>query len=78
MIFHRKSCKYRLCHWQQNTIEFRDIGDSLRCAEAPDRMNSFALSQVEHFDGVIAKRTNKQSFASGIEREMVDASFDTW
>jgi hypothetical protein len=40
-------------------------------------MNSFALSQVEHFDGVIAKCTNKQSFASGIEREMVDASFDT-
>jgi hypothetical protein len=39
-------------------------------------VNPFAISQVERFDGVIAERTNKQSLASGIEREMVNASFD--
>jgi hypothetical protein len=40
-------------------------------------VGAFALTQIEHFDGVIAERTNKQSFANGIEREMVDPSFDT-
>jgi len=40
-------------------------------------VDSLALTQIEHFDGVIAERTNKQSFAGGIECEMVDPSFDT-
>jgi hypothetical protein len=40
-------------------------------------VDAFALAQIEDFGGVITERTNKQSFASGIEREMVDASFDT-
>jgi len=31
----------------------------------------------EHFDDVIAERTNKESFAVRIEREMVDPSFNT-
>jgi hypothetical protein len=40
-------------------------------------VDPFALTQIEYFDGVIAERTNKQSFANEIEREMVDATFNT-
>jgi hypothetical protein len=40
-------------------------------------VGALALAQIEHFDGVVPERTNKQSFASGIKREMVYASFDT-
>src|SRR6476620_1245556 len=61
----------------KQTIQFRGISDSLRCGETGDRVDSLAFTQIEHFDGVIAKRTNKQPFAVRIEREMVDPSFDT-
>jgi hypothetical protein len=40
-------------------------------------VDSLALTQIEHFDGVIPERTNKQSSAGRIEREMVDATFNT-
>ena len=39
-------------------------------------MDPLALVQINNFDGVIAERTNKQSFASRIKREMVDPPFD--
>ena len=61
----------------KDAVEFRDVGNSLWCTKAGNRVNSVALAQIENFDGVIAERTNKQSFASEIEREMVDPSFDT-
>jgi hypothetical protein len=50
----------------------------LRRTEASNRVNSLAFAQVENFDGVVIKRADKQSFASGIKREMVDPSFDSW
>jgi hypothetical protein len=40
-------------------------------------VDALTLLQIEHLDGVIAERAHEQSFASWIEREMVDASFDT-
>ena len=39
-------------------------------------MDSLALTQIDHFNGVVAERANEQSFAGRIEREMVDPSFD--
>ena len=77
MIFHRRSCNTAFVIGNKQTIQFGGISDSLRCAKTDDRMDSLALTQIEHFDGVIAERTNKQSFTGRIEREMVDPSFDT-
>ena len=39
-------------------------------------MDSLALAQIEHFDGVVAERANEQSLPRSIECEMVDATFD--
>ena len=62
----------------EDAVQFRKVGDPLRCTEASNRVNSFALAHIENFDGVVAKRADKQSFASGVKGEMVDPSFDTW
>ena len=61
----------------EDAVQLRDVGDSLRRAKVGNRMDSFALEQVEHLDGVVAERTNEQSFAGGIKREMVYSSFDS-
>ena len=62
----------------KETIEPRDVSDSLRRTETSDRVKSLALAQIEHFNGVIAERANEQSFAGGIKRKMIDPPFDAW
>lgn len=59
----------------EKTIELRNVTDTLRCAETGNGMNAFALSQIDYFKAVIAERTDKQSFARGIERKMIDPPF---
>jgi hypothetical protein len=41
-------------------------------------VNSFTFGQIENLNGVVAECADKQSFASGIKREMVDPPLDTW
>jgi hypothetical protein len=38
-------------------------------------MDALAFAHVEHFDGVIAQRADEQSFACGVEIEVIDPPF---
>src|SRR5439155_24339378 len=60
----------------KETVDFREIGDSLRRAEAGDGMDSLSFPQVEDFDRVVAERAHEQSFIRGVEIEVVDPSLD--
>ena len=37
-------------------------------------MNALAFSQIDYFYAVVAEGADKQSFAAGIEGEMIDAA----
>jgi glycerophosphoryl diester phosphodiesterase len=39
-------------------------------------MDLVTFAQIEHFNRIVAERTNEQSFSSGIEREVIYSSFD--
>src|SRR5207237_9715820 len=54
-----------------------NISDALGRSEAADGMNVRALMQINHLDGVVPERANKQSFARTIESEMIDPPFDS-
>jgi hypothetical protein len=40
-------------------------------------VDALAFAQVEHFGTVVAKRTDKESFACGVEIEVIYPSFDS-
>jgi hypothetical protein len=40
-------------------------------------MDSLAFAQIEHFNGIVAERTNEQPVAGSIKREMVYSSFNS-
>src|SRR5207253_10763996 len=43
----------------KEAIEFGHINDSLRCANAADRANSLAFTQIQYLDSVVAKCADK-------------------
>src|SRR4029077_19735165 len=61
----------------EDAVQLRDVGDSLRRAEANNGMDLLAFAQIEHFNRIVAERTNEQSFGGGIEREVIYSSFDS-
>ena len=43
----------------EKAIQLRNKGNTLRRSKTTDRVNALAFVQVDHFDSVIAQRTNK-------------------
>src|SRR5205823_6453048 len=43
----------------EQAIQLRNKGNTLRRSKTTDRVNALAFVQVDHFDSVIAQRTNK-------------------
>ena len=43
----------------EETVEFRDINDTLRRTEISNRMNALAFAQIDYLDRVVAERANK-------------------
>ena len=56
-------------------VEFGNINETLRRSETGDRVDALAFAQVEHFGGVVAQRADEQSFAGGVEIEVINPSF---
>src|SRR6476646_7692462 len=54
-----------------------DISDALGRSQTADGVNPRALMQINHLDGVVPERANKQSFARIIESEMIDPPIDS-
>jgi hypothetical protein len=61
----------------KETVELGGISNALRCTEASNGMDSLALAQIEHFNGVITERAHEQSFALCVEIEVINSSFDS-
>ena len=61
----------------KETIEIGDVNNSLWRTKTGDRVNSLAFVQIEHFDSVVTKRADEQSFARRIDCEVIDATFDS-
>src|SRR6266550_3048326 len=61
----------------EQAIQLRNKGNTLGRSETTNRVNALAFVQVDHFNSVISKRANKQSFADCVEIEVIYSSFDS-
>ncbi|HSV62427.1 MAG TPA: hypothetical protein VLH83_03715 [Chthoniobacterales bacterium] len=61
----------------KEAIQLRDEGDTLGRTGLRNGTHPLATPQVDHLDGVVAKRADEQSVASRIESEMVDPTFNS-
>jgi len=61
----------------EQAIQLRNKGNTLGRSKTTDRVNALAFVQVDHFDSVVTKRTEEQSFADCVEIEMIYSSFDS-
>jgi hypothetical protein len=55
-------------------IAIRQESNALWLVEACDRLDDTQRTDVDHFDGVIAKRGDEEPFSADVGRQMVDAS----
>ena len=54
----------------------RDVGDTLRLAQAGDRAQHLARCQIDHAQAVVAELGNKQPLALHIDAEVIDPAAD--
>src|SRR5215471_15739163 len=52
----------------------RDVKNTLRLSKTRDRMRPFSGLEVDHLDGIVAKRGDKQAAAPQVQRHVVNAS----
>lgn len=56
----------------EHQIRSFSVGNALRLREAHDALHAFARREMDHLDGVIAKRRHDEALALLIERHVID------